>query len=112
PIGHDAFQYLHLQFVSFNEAVRTGRPPLWYPFMAHGMPAGIWIVLSQGLLTSLIFPLAPLLKNINFLWLYHGGLLFDEGALLAGCLLLGRQCYRSTAAVVFVSAAITYTSVS
>ena len=112
PIGHDAFQYLHLQYISFNEAIRSGRPPLWYPFLSHGVPAGIWIVLSQGLLTSWLFPLAPLLKGINFLWLYQAGMLFDELTLLLGCVLLGRRCYQSMAAVLFVSAAITYTAIS
>ena len=112
PVRHDAFQYLQLQYISFNEAVRSGRPPLWYPFMAHGVPSGIWIVLSQGLLTSCIYPLASVLKRINFLWLYHAGLIFDEAALLGGCILLGRRCYQSIAAVLFVSAAITYTAIS
>ena len=39
-------------------------------------------------------------------------MIFDEAALLGGCILLGRRCYQSIAAVLFVSAAITYTAIS
>lgn len=112
PMGHDTLQYLQLQYIVFNEAALRGALPQWLPFLAHGAPSNVWLLTSQGLLSSIISPFAPLLKNLNYLYVFQAGLLFDEFVLLLGCVLLARRYFKSHATVLFVSAAITYRAVS
>jgi len=112
PMGHDTFQYLQLQYTVFNEVAINGHLPQWFPFMTHGTVSNFWIQSSSGILFSLLVPFAPLLKGVNFLYIFEAGFLFDEFILLLGCVLLARRHLKSLPAVIFVSAAITYTAAS
>ena len=112
PMGHDSLQYLQLEYTFWNEAAITGMPPQWMPFMTHGTLSNVWVVISQGMLVGALTPFARFLDGVNFLYIYHAGLLFDEFALLLGCVLLGRRYFRSWAAVIFAAAAVTYTAAS
>lgn len=80
--------------------------------MTQGTPSNFWIAISQGILSSALSPFAPFFKHINFLYIFEGGLLFDELALLLGSVLLASRCYKSLAATVFVSMSTAYTSIS
>ncbi|MGH2361038.1 MAG: hypothetical protein ACRDGM_10940, partial [bacterium] len=112
PIGHDAFQYLHLQYVFFNEAVLRGQLPQWLPFMTQGTVSNIWILVSQGIVASTVSFGARLLKDVNYLYIFQAGLLFDEFALLLGCVLLARRYLATWQAVVFVTASVAYTAIT
>jgi hypothetical protein len=111
-MGHDTFQYLQLEYTFFNEAALKGGLPLWIPHMAQGTLSSFWIMVSEGIFPLTITPFAWLFKGVNFLAIFETGILFDEFILLLGCVLLASRYFKSTLTVVFVSAAITYTSVS
>ena len=111
-MGHDTFQYLQLEYTFFNEAALHGSIPQWMPFMTWGTISNFWVVISEGILPLTLTPLAPLLKGVNFLYIFEAGLLFDQFVLLLGCFLLARRYFSSLAAVIFVSCAITYTAVT
>ncbi|HKX17442.1 MAG TPA: hypothetical protein VJT33_05465, partial [bacterium] len=112
PLDHDLFQYMHLQYVFFNEAVQHGRLPRWLPFVAHGAPSNFWIVISQGLTAAAASAAGRRLALVPFLPYFEAGLLFDEFAFVLGCLLLARRCYRSPVAVLFVTASLAYTTIT
>ena len=111
-MDHDLFQYMHLQYVFFNEAVQHGRLPRWLPFVTHGAPSNFWIVISQGLAASAVSAAGRRLALVPFLPYFEAGLFFDEFAFVLGCLLLARRCYRSPVAVLFVTASLAYTTIT
>lgn len=112
PMDHDAFQYLQLQYVFFNEAATHGRLAQWLPLEARGVPSALWLVVSQGLLVSALAPLAAVFKQLNFLPIFESGLLLDELVLVVGATLLARRCYSSRLATILVPASLAYTAVS
>lgn len=112
PMDHDAFQYLQLQYVFFNEAATHGHLPQWLPLEARGVPSSLWLVVSQGLLVSALAPLGAAFKLANFLPIFETGLLLDEFVLVLGAILLARRCYNSWPAAILVPASLAYTAVS
>src|SRR5215469_1479017 len=112
PMDHDAFQYLQLQYVFFNEAVTHGRLPQWLPLEARGGPSNLWLVVSQGLLVSVLAALGAAFKHANFLPIFESGLLLDEFMLVLGATLLSWRCYHSRLAAILVPASLAYTTVS
>jgi len=112
---HDTFLYMILQYTMlFNEPALGGGVPLWMPFISHGV-SGNFLLMgfgTQGILVSTLSFLAPLIKNINFFYIFQAGLFFDELALLLGCILLSRLYFKSAATVFFVSSAVVLTAIS
>jgi hypothetical protein len=112
PLEHDTFQYLHLQYLIFNELAFNKGIPQWCPFMTHGTLANFWVTISQGILMSAFLPFFKFIHNFNFLVFFQLGLLLDEAALLLGTLLLAKRFFRSAATIIFVIASIVFTAVS
>jgi hypothetical protein len=112
PMGHDTLQYLQLEYTFFNEASLHGSIPQWMPFMTQGTVSNFWVMISEGILPLVATIFAPLLKGVNFLYIFEAGLLFDEFILLLGCFLLARRYLNSRLSAIFVSVSITYTAVS
>ncbi|MBV8716512.1 MAG: hypothetical protein JOZ65_15720 [Chloroflexi bacterium] len=105
-LAHDTAQYVQLQYIMFTEAAFDGHVPGWLPFMTHGTVANTWELISQGLLASPAYLLAPLLRWLNVLDLSTIGIVFDQCVLLLGTILLGRRCYRSKLTVSLIAAAV------
>jgi len=112
PMGHDSLQYLQLQYQIFTELAQNGEIPLWFPHMTQGTVSNIWLVIAQGLLGSVFDLMAPFMSQINYLFLYQAGLLFDEALLLCGVWMLAGHLYRHPAASVFVTASLVGAAVS
>jgi hypothetical protein len=113
PAGHDTFQYLQFQYLLFfNEPALHGTVPQWLPFLTHGSVSNFWVIFCQGILTSVLVPVAGFLKNINFYYLFQAGLLFDEMILLFGCVMLAKRYLKSAAGIIFVTSSIVFTTIS
>ena len=89
--GHDTFQYFTLQHFFLNHAVTTGEVPQWLPYMTQGTVSSWWYVLQAGFLQNALFLFAPLLKAVNFFYIFHLSFFVDELVLLVGCWLWGRR---------------------
>lgn len=89
--GHDAFIHFSLQYYFLNNAVITGEVPQWIPFMTHGSLALWWYPIQAGILQNICLCIAPLLKHINFYYIYNAGMFLDELLLLTGTWLLARR---------------------
>jgi hypothetical protein len=113
PMGHDTFQYMQLQYILFfNEPALHGAVPQWLPFLTHGSVSNFWVIFCQGILTSVLVPVASFFKNINFYYIFQAGLLFDEIILLFGCVMLAKRYLKSAASIVFVTSSIIFTTIS
>lgn len=113
PLGHDAWQYMHMQYVLFfNEPIQHADIPLWLPYMTHGTISNLWILITQGLLVSVLSPWAEHLSSVNFVYLYQVGLYFDELVFLLGCTLLSGLCFRRISTVFFVCTSLSLANAS
>lgn len=101
--GHDGFSYFMFQYWYLNDAAFTGEVPQWMPYSTQGAVA-TWRYGGQAAPLQLVWlEIAPLLKEVNFLTLFHLGLAFDRLMLMVGTWLLARRFLRSPAAVFFVA---------
>lgn len=103
PRGHDTFQYFALQYYFLSGAAYGGEIPQWIPYMTHGVVANWLCPLQISFLQGLFLGIARVLKGMDFLPLFHLGMLFDECVLMLGVWLLGRRLFVSRLPV-FVAA--------
>jgi len=106
PDGHDGGEYLLLQYSFLNNAVFSYEIPQWMPYITQGMTASWFFTVSAGITQNFFFLIAPLLKGLNFLFLFHVGIFIDELLLLVGTWLLARRTFQSPLTVFFVSASV------
>ena len=102
---HDTFYCFSLYYYFLNNAVMTGEIPQWIPYLTHGRTAYNYFAIQgvEGFLQNIFYYIAPLLKNFNFLTVYHWGIFLDKLLLLTGTWLLGRRFFTSTFTVFFVT---------
>ncbi len=104
--GHDGFHYFVLQYYFLNNAVNYGEIPQWLPFTTQGNISSWMYVIQNGLLQNVLFLCGSLIKDINFLPLFHAGFVLDELLLLVGVWLLGRRFFASPFTIFFVTLSI------
>jgi len=104
-IGHDGFQYFSLQYFFLNDSAINHEIPLWIPYVSQGEPAGWWYTIQGtiGILGSALFLAGGALPKINFLTIFHGGILVDRLLLLVGVWLLGTYYFESALTRFFVA---------
>ncbi len=113
PMGHDTFQYLQLNYnLFFNEPILHNELPQWLPFMTHGTNSAIWFIISQNMLSSFLMPMIKFFSGLNYYPIFQAGLLFDELALLLGCILFAKQYFKSNVTVFFISSSLVLTTIS
>ena len=112
-LGHDGFSDFTIDYYFLNSAVVHHEIPQWIPFVAHGTTDLWWFIVQgiPGLLTNMLFLIAPLLKGINFLTVFYLEIFLDELILLTGTWVLARRFYSSPYTV-FLYPAVFYSPVS
>lgn len=108
---HDGYLQFSLQYYFLNGAATGGSIPQWMPFMTHGMVATVWWAVQANPLQNVLLAAGPLVARLDFLLLYHLGILVQELVLLAGVWLLARRFLASSLAVFFVATAVLGSSV-
>lgn len=107
PAGWDGFQYFHLQYFFLNDTIFSSELPQWLPYLTHGTVATWWTSIQNGLLQSTLIFMSTfagdLLRGVNFLYLYQGGMLMDELLLILGVWLLSRRIYASQVTAFFLA---------
>jgi hypothetical protein len=105
PSGHDGFQYFTLQYYFLNNAIQSGEVAQWIPYMNHGTVATLWYGIQGSFLQNVLLYVAPLVRHVDLLTVFHLGLFVDEMILLTGTWLLARRFFR-TPAVFFIAASV------
>lgn len=108
---HDGYLQFSLQYYFLNGATTGGSIPQWMPLMTHGMVATVWWAVQANPLQNVLLAAGPLVARLDFLLLYHLGILVQELVLLAGVWLLARRFLTSSLAVFFVATAVLGSSV-
>ena len=103
--GHDTFVVYAMQNFSVTNAAQAGEPPLWYPYVAHGIVSTWSLGVQGGLFQGLLMELGGLLSGANFIPLFYAGVFVDEFLLLLGIWLLGRRYGFSPATLFFTAVA-------
>jgi len=111
PAGHDSFEYFVLQYYFLNNAVINGELPLWLPYVTHGVDTQWLYPIQAGFFQNILCLVAPLLKHVNFLFLFYLGIFVDEILLLVGIWLLGKRFFQSSLTVFLVSLLILNSSI-
>ena len=106
PFGHDGFQYYSLQYYFLNNRVMSGEIAQWMPFMNQGTVSNWWYASQAGILQNTLMLVGGVLDGINFLPIFHLGILFDEIILLVGTWCLSGLYYRAVSARFFTSAVV------
>ncbi len=110
-IGHDGFLYFSMQYYFFNNVVNTYEMAQWMPFMSHGTVSSWVYAANSGLTQNALCLIAPLLKSVNFYYIFHAGIFFDELLLLVGCWLWGRKILKYPLAVFFLTSTVVASAV-
>ncbi len=100
--GHDGFQFLTTQYYFLNHKVTSGEYPLWMPFLTHGTVSTVWSGLQNTFSINVLSLAGSLLKNVNFLTLFHVAMLWEEMLYLIGMWLLSGKHLESSWARGFV----------
>ncbi|MCA9399916.1 MAG: hypothetical protein KC618_09205, partial [Candidatus Omnitrophica bacterium] len=103
PSIHDGFQYFSLQYYFFNHQVIYGDIPQWMPFMTHGTVASWWYTLQACVAHNALGIAAGVFKHINFIPVFHIGVLVDRLIFLIGIWLWGTRLFSSKQTNFFVS---------
>jgi len=101
--GHDGFSYFTSQYLVLNNAVMHGEIPQWEPYILQGTLMTWWYYFQAGIFQTVLLGFAGLLKAVNFLPLFHLGMIFDEILLLTGVWLLARRFFSSPYTWFFVA---------
>ncbi len=107
PREHDGFGYFGLQYYFLNSAVTSGELPQWIPYMTQGTVANWWYAVQGSLFqnaSALLASWTPVLRSVNFVYLFSLGVWFDVLLLLLGTWLLSRRLFRSTHTAFFTTA--------
>ena len=105
PAGHDGFQYFTLQYYFLDNAIQTHDVAQWVPYLTHGTVATLWYTIQASFLQSVLLQVAPIVRGVDLLTIFHLNILVDQLILLAGTWLVGRRFFR-TPALVFVTATV------
>ena len=97
PAAHDGFQYFTLQYFFLNNAIEGGGVAQWIPYMSHGTVATQWYGVQGSLLQQVLLWMAPVVRGMDLLTLFHLGVFVDEMILLTGTWLLARRFFRTPA---------------
>lgn len=104
--ANDTFGSYIAQYLSLSNAAYTDEAPLWLPNMAHGVAShSVLAFHGGGILHNILLPFSPLLKNLNFLPLFHWGMFAEEMVLFVGIWLLSIRYFQSPYSRFFVATA-------